>query len=199
MILSRYYIAATLPGRDGRAGEAKIVECSMNSCTSGSIIRKAGRVVLTALLLCGGGGVLVYGPDAVRRAAGIPDADGALMVAAALDDIEAVRQALARGADANVVGGTGARPILLAAAAGNMRMIRLLLAHGADVNAATPLGFTSLHHAAMRGHVDVAAVLIESGADLEAMSHRGATPLRAAMVNEQAEMIDLLIWYGAAE
>ena len=68
--------------------------------------------------------------------------------AAAIGDIETVKQHLASGADVNVKGYRGWTPLHMAAGEGNKEIVELLIANGADVNAKndrghTPLNFTS--------------------------------------------------------
>jgi hypothetical protein len=172
---------------------------SMDHRKLDAVFRQTCRMLRPLVLLAAGGALLLYWPEITSRLAGLPCPDNALVSAAALDDVDGVKRALARRADPNARGTAGETPILLSAVAGNVGMIHLLLAHGADVNASTYAGYTPLHCAAYYGRMDAVVMLIENGADLNAIALRGSTPLRCAVVSGQWEMAELLRWYGALE
>ena len=94
-----------------------------------------------------------------------------------------VQRAIANGADVNVVGEHGERPLHVASAWGNAKAVQSLITAGADVSARANDGSTALHWAGAWGSPAIIRTLIEAGADKEA---------RAARANETA-----LHWAGA--
>jgi ankyrin repeat protein len=81
--------------------------------------------------------------------------------AAAIDDVVTIRRLAAEGADVNVQGAEGVRPLHEAAHHGHVDASLVLVEVGADLEAATAGGLTPLHAAARRGHVTVVKTLIE--------------------------------------
>ena len=80
--------------------------------------------------------------------------------AAEAGNIEAVKQAIADGADVNAKDFAGATPLHRAAQAGHNEIAELLIVKGADVNAKNNLGGTSLHFSAGNGHKETVELLI---------------------------------------
>jgi ankyrin repeat protein len=98
--------------------------------------------------------------------------------AAALGNIEAVKQFLDSGTDVNAKDKTGGTPLDEAAGWGRKDIVELLIAKGADVNAKfEDDGSTPLHLAAWKGHFETAELLIAKGADVNAKNQSGKTPL----------------------
>jgi cytohesin len=83
-------------------------------------------------------------------------------------NVEAVKQAIADGADVNSKGDIGRTPLHWAAYEGHKEIAELLISEGADVNAKADGGGTPLHQAAYEGHKEVAELLIAKGADANA-------------------------------
>ncbi|MDP6527145.1 MAG: ankyrin repeat domain-containing protein, partial [Kiritimatiellia bacterium] len=75
---------------------------------------------------------------------GPPSPDISIHDAASKGDIEAVKQHIAAGTDANAKTSGGATPLHFAAQAGQKEIIELLIAEGADVNAKYNGGNTPL-------------------------------------------------------
>jgi ankyrin repeat protein len=101
--------------------------------------------------------------------------------AAALGNIEAVKQFLDSGTDVNAKDKTGGTPLDEAAGWGRKDIVELLIAKGADVNAKfDDDGSTPLHLAAWKGHFETAELLIAKGADVNAKMEDGDTPLDLA-------------------
>ena len=127
------------------------------------------------------------------------EADRALLEAAFDEDIKAVKQHLADGADVNAkdkfYGGTSLHH---AAKAGQKEIIELLIANGADVNVKIEddLGATPLHFVAIAGHNEIAELLIVNGADVNAKDNFGNTPLEFAIRTDHPETADLLRKHG---
>jgi ankyrin repeat protein len=101
--------------------------------------------------------------------------------AAALGDIEAVKQFLDSGTDVNAKDKTGGTPLDEASGWGRKDIVELLIAKGADVNAKfEDDGSTPLHLAAWKGHFETAELLIAADAYLNAKMEDGDTPLDLA-------------------
>ena len=139
---------------------------------------------------------------------GNPEADRALLKAAQVGNIEAVKQHLADGADVNAKDFAGATALHNAVrvkvgettaankdVAAQKEIIELLIAAGADVNAKDFAGATALHNAVRvkvgettAANKDVAAqkeiieLLIAAGADVNAKNEDGMTPLHCAAI-----------------
>jgi len=129
---------------------------------------------------------------------GCGNPDGALIQAAADGNIEAVKQAIAAGADVNAKDKHGNTPLDLAAREGHKEVAELLIANGANVNAKTNGGWTPLHYAAKEGHKEVVELLIAEGANVNAKDDIiGRTPLYQAASQGYKEIAELLIAKGA--
>jgi hypothetical protein len=133
------------------------------------------------------------GPVQDAKAAN-PQANRALMAAAAKGNIEAIKQQLAAGADVNAKDEEGATPLHYAA---TKAVAELLITKGTDVNAKG--GYkngTALHFAAAVGHNELVALLIANNADVNAKielgEYKGETPLDYA----KGETADLLRKHG---
>ena len=109
-----------------------------------------------------------------------PDLDQQLFVAAAMGDVAAVADLLAKGADIEV-DNYGVTPLYTAADKGNLALVKLLLEHGADVNprdlewgrTALRLAASPLYAVGSReDRAEIVRLLIEkgAGADGEALS-----------------------------
>jgi len=80
-------------------------------------------------------------------------------------DIGAVRDQLARGADANARNRHGQTALMLAAHGGHLAVVQALLAHGVDTDVAAKYGLTALMLAVVAGHADIARLIARAGAD----------------------------------
>ena len=115
--------------------------------------------------------------------------------AAALGNIEAVKQFLDSGTDVNAKDKTGGTPLDEAAGWGRKDIVELLIAKGADVNGKfDDDGSTPLHLAAWKGHFETAELLIAADADVNAKMEDGDTPLDLA--KGKKEIADLLRKHG---
>ena len=135
---------------------------------------------IAALLL------LVCGPSEVERA---------LFEAAAVGNIEAVKQAIADGADVNAKN-YGMTPLHIAAQTGHKEVSELLIIKGADVNAKDRDDGSPLHHAAFWGRKEVVELLIDKGANVNAKDENGATPQDLAIQFKEFETASLLRKHG---
>jgi ankyrin repeat protein len=95
-------------------------------------------------------------------------------------NIEAVKQAIADGADLETTNEGGNTPLLSATKANQKEIAELLIANGADVNAKGKRGWTPLHTAAAYGHKEIVELLIANGADVNTKMQGGSTPLHHA-------------------
>ena len=115
--------------------------------------------------------------------------------AAAVGNIEAVKQYLDGGADVNAKDGGGWTPLFYAAFSGRTEVVELLIAEGVDVNAKDNLG--TLRYAASGGHKETVELLIANGADVYAKGGgNDTTPLDMAIRLRRTETIDLLRKHG---
>lgn len=128
-----------------------------------------------------------------RRARALPDAIDA-------GDVDAVRKALAGGADPNREWPGAGSGTLLARACTScpIEAVRLMLDAGAVVDGT--LGYTrrtALHVACSVGNVELVDVLLAAGADDTTVDHNGATVLHFSCSRGSVELIQLLLERGA--
>ncbi|XP_045826697.1 protein VAPYRIN-LIKE-like [Trifolium pratense] len=87
----------------------------------------------------------------------------ALLRAARVDDVHALKKCLAAGAEVNRKDQNGWTPLHWASFKGRIKSVKILLEHGAEVDSVDDAGYTPLHCAAEAGHLQVALVLIAHG------------------------------------
>ena len=126
-------------------------------------------------------------------------AEKSLIDAAGSGNIEAVKQAIADGANVEVKNVFSITPLHFASAKGHKEIAELLIAKGAEVNAKNVGGETPLDSAAYWGHKEVAKLLISRGADVNAVIEsgglKGKTPLGLAW-RHHPEVTDFLRKHG---
>src|SRR5262249_48289526 len=119
----------------------------------------------------------------------------ALVLAAEVNNLDAIKALLDAGADPLVTAKNGANALILASGAGcsvqNARTpeerataietAKLLVERGIDVNATGDFGWTALHGAAYQGLNDLIEFLVSKGAKIDAMDRFGQTPLSISM------------------
>ena len=140
-----------------------------------------------------------YGSPLGRATAPISVADSGialqaatpLLLAAEINNYDAVVALVEAGADPLIPTSLKTTPLIVAAGGGTdlarprpseeramaVKTVAFLVEKGADVNAAGQFGWTPLHAAAMQGLDDVIAYLAGKGAKLDAMDGFGQTPL----------------------
>lgn len=124
--------------------------------------------------------------------------DDELVARALVGDLQAVRTALANGADVNTVSRNHASLVLATATKDHVELLEILLAEGADPNLANAQGSTPLYVASMMGNADAVALLLKYDADPNmALDAIYSTPLMIAMINGRAEIVRLLLDAGA--
>lgn len=123
----------------------------------------------------------------------------ALLEAIDNQDIEGVKAALAKGADANASNPAGISALMLAASNGNLDIFNTLLDAGADVNLESGEGETALMYAAANGHLEIAQILIEQGANVNVQDAGdfGGTALIRAVAGGHIGIVRLLLANGA--
>src|SRR5262245_6005484 len=123
-------------------------------------------------------------------------ADRALFEAIRLNDLEAVRAALGRGADVNGHSGEGDTPLMYAAVFSTAGCMQLLLDRKAEPNARDKRGGTAL----MRSVRDIEKVklLVDRGAEVDAKSNSGIRALMVAGNNSLGwDVVKLLLAHNA--
>lgn len=122
----------------------------------------------------------------------------AFLRAAEDGDVEALKSALAAGADVNTVDDDGYTALYHAADQGHEEVVAALLeVPGIDVNR-SECGFFPLHTAAFGGHVEVVKKLLSApGIDVNIKNELYDTPLDNASEAGHEEIVELLIAAGA--
>jgi len=133
---------------------------------------------------------VMTGDDGVT--AGLP-----LFVAAADDDPEAVRAAVAQGHDPNARDGQGWPALCTAIDSGAKRAAKALIECGADVKAPTVLGWRPIDYALTRFQPDLAILLLEAGATIDAGARPDFNPAQDAINSGQAPA-SVVAWLAAA-
>ena len=123
--------------------------------------------------------------------------EDAVIAAARAQDVDAVRTALAEGADVNARQPDGATALHWAAFRDNEEIVGLLIAAGADVNAANDLQATPLWLAAENGSAPMVNRLLAAGASPDVPLPEGETPVMTAARTGNVEVVALLIAAGA--
>ena len=109
--------------------------------------------------------------------------------ARAMAERTVVELLLTAGANVEVRGKNGRRPLHLAASFGRVDMAQLLLARGADVDARDDWGWTPLHVTASQREAAMVKLLLEHGADVNPRNKAGRTPLDEASGDERIETL----------
>jgi hypothetical protein len=123
--------------------------------------------------------------------------EGQLASAVARDEIDEVRDLVARGEDVNAKERDGTTPLFIAVENGNIEMVRLLLDFGAKVNARNAERETPLMKIDEDANVELVELLLRSGAKVNAVSSAGNTPLILAAEYSAPEVLQALIDAGA--
>jgi ankyrin repeat protein len=117
---------------------------------------------------------------------------------------QVVKMLLAHGADPRAADDTGKSPIVYAAASGSLDIVRQLLAQNVDVNARYSNDLTLLMWAsgpdpsvAEAQALEVVSYLVDAGAHIDDRDARGRTALMIAAEGDHADIVQLLLTYGA--
>ena len=147
----------------------------------------------------------VQAPDACLASPPDPKSD-ALVDAADEGDLDAVRRALAAGANPRYVDGrknevlgivTCSTAVSEAAAGGHTVVLREVLAAGGDASHRESAQWTPLHYAAQGGHRACVEVLLDAKADVNAKTSLGYTALSEAVSVGSTDIVELLLAAGA--
>lgn len=113
--------------------------------------------------------------------------------------VEAVRAALATGAEVDDEDRDGRTALEYAAADGRADLVDLLLRAGARPDHADRRGRTALHFAAQAHAPGICETLLAAGAPVDAVDAHGNTPLSTAVFESRGrgEVITLLLRHGA--
>ncbi len=127
----------------------------------------------------------------------------ALHQAAASGNVDAVRAALASGADPDAqlsdrdTSRSGMSPLMLACFEGNAEVVKLLLDSKARTEARSPDGRTALIYAAGWGNAQKVQLLLDAGATVDARASDGMTALMFAAARGDVESVRALVAAGA--
>src|SRR4051812_20832144 len=123
----------------------------------------------------------------------------ALMQAVRSNDLAAMKQLIASGANVSELDEHRDAPLVMAAYLGHTDIVRLLLEAGADVTAVDPgMQATALHAAAYAGRTEAAALLIQHGIDIDKQGPKnGYTALHDAIWENHRDTARVIIEAGA--
>jgi ankyrin repeat protein len=120
----------------------------------------------------------------------------ALMYAAEVGSVDAMRVLIGHGADVNAQNDFGSTALMWAAS--DPSKVRLLLDHGAQVNLTARSGRTALIIAAFTNpSAEVVRLLLAKGAKVDVMDKRQVTPMNAATFGNDTATVRLLLDAGA--
>jgi ankyrin repeat protein len=126
-------------------------------------------------------------------------ADGmtALHWATYYDDVEAVKEFIAAGADAKSANRYGVTPLSLACINGHTAIVEQLLEAGADPNTTLLGGETALMTASRTGRLGPVKALLAKGAQVNAREEKGQTALMWAAAEGHLDVVEALLESGA--
>jgi ankyrin repeat protein len=116
------------------------------------------------------------------------------------DNIDWIKQLLARNAPINERDNYGMTPLLLAAKSGRNDLVVFLLENNAVIDGTdgTLTLWTALHFAAQNGHNEVVQTLLKNNATLNATCWNGWTALHIATIHAHIEVVQTLLANNAA-
>lgn len=113
------------------------------------------------------------------------------------NDLVAVKDFIARGADINARNGRSSTPLHFAAFYSNSTMVELLVAHGAAVDSENNEGLTPLYFSVQEGKRKVVEFLLSRGAEINTKAKNGWAPLHVAASKGHKAIVEMLISRGA--
>lgn len=118
--------------------------------------------------------------------------NGILFDASKRGDIDAIWNALERGADIKASNTNGETALHSAAAHSQVEAVRVLLDSGANINTKTILGWTPLHSAARFGSSDAVMALLQAGSNASTQNTSGKTALVLARQAKHDDVVKIL-------
>lgn len=109
----------------------------------------------------------------------------------------AVEILLRNGANQNITFSHGYTPIFYLIECGYADILKIFLDNQCDPNQKSYFNYTLLHKATFFGRINMVQMLLEYGAAVEPVTSDQMTPLFFAIDNGDAEMVKLLLLYGA--
>lgn len=123
--------------------------------------------------------------------------DNPIFAAIKANDLDTVKEAIARGERPEIEDFDGRTPIIYAGIFGTADIIDYLAEAQVSLTHQDKLGNTALYYAADRGHVDAVETLIERGVDVNSENRRGITPLMIAASQGRNQIVRLLLQHKA--
>ncbi len=161
--------------------------------TAIQVARTKGHIGISMYLAQRGGRNL---PDNRPRLS-VAEANALLRRAAATADLDAVKDAIGKGADVNAQDEKGRSSLMFASFHGHAEIVSLLIENNADVDARAEHDVTALMLASSQGRIHIVELLIENNADVNAPNKDSATALDYASHEGHAEVVELLKRHGA--
>ena len=112
-------------------------------------------------------------------------------------DVEAVRELISLGANANAVIPGDGSPLIQAARSGQLQLVQMLLAAGADPNLPVRGDGAPLIQASQSGNLAIVRLLVERGANVEIFVPGDETPLINAAQAGSLPIVTYLVEHGA--
>ena len=113
------------------------------------------------------------------------------------DDLDLVKDLIARGAEVNIKDVDGWTPLMDACFYGSKDIASLLIAKGADVNAIDRAENTALILSAYSGAADIAELLVKRGAKMDIADNCNNTALILASFHGHTDVVRVLVENGA--
>jgi ankyrin repeat protein len=123
--------------------------------------------------------------------------DNPVFAAIKAGDLDAVKQAIARGERPEIEDFDGRTPVIYAGIFGNADIVDYLAEVPVSLNHKDKLGNTALYYAAERGHIDAVEALLARRVDLNAENRRGITPIMIAASQGRNEIVRMLLEHKA--
>jgi ankyrin repeat protein len=115
-----------------------------------------------------------------------------LITAITANDADAVRKAIADGANVNRNTKDNSYPIIVASVHSTADIMKILTAHGVNVSVTDGQGRNAMHYAAMQGDLEKTKLMYAMRAPVNAVDANGITPLFYAYINNNLEIADFL-------
>ncbi len=111
------------------------------------------------------------------------------------EDLNLVKEILAKDVNINIKDDYGVTPIMRAAQLNNLRIVKLLMKKGADIKMKSDGGSTALDFASHSGALDIVKLLLEKGGDID-NDKKGLTEFIIACENNQLDKVKEFIENG---